>query len=218
MGDGRDSGSTATNALRHALQSKWACDYVVNEGDGAFYGPKIDFHLERLASGRTWQCGTIQLDFQLPERFDLTYVGRGRREAPPGHDPPRGVRLHRALHRASSPSTLPARSRCGWRPVQAKVHAHQRRVQHAMRAKLQQKLRGRGHARAKCDLRSEKIGYKIREAQLQKMPYMLVVGEKELESGAVSVRSRSEGDLGAMTADAFIEKAKAEIASKAYSL
>ena len=204
---------TATNALIHALQSK-GIRYTVNEGDGAFYGPKIDFHL-RDSMGRTWQCGTIQLDFQMPERFDLTYVDAdGARRRP--------VMIHRvvfgsierfiAILTEHFAGAFPL-----WlSPVQAVVLPISDAFQPYAR-EVQQKLRDAG-LRCELDGRSEKIGYKIREAQLQKTPYMLIVGQKELESGAVSVRSRSEGDLGAMTADAFIEKAKAEIASKAYSL
>ena len=204
---------TATNALIHALQSK-GIRYTVNEGDGAFYGPKIDFHL-RDSMGRTWQCGTIQLDFQMPERFDLTYVDAdGARRRP--------VMIHRvvfgsierfiAILTEHFAGAFPL-----WlSPVQAVVLPISDAFQPYAR-EVQQKLRDAG-LRCELDGRSEKIGYKIREAQLQKTPYMLIVGQKELESGAVSVRSRSEGDLGAMTADAFIEKAKAEIAAKAYSL
>ena len=203
----------ATNALIHALESK-GLDYTVNEGDGAFYGPKIDFHL-RDSMGRTWQCGTIQLDFQMPERFDLTYVDAdGARRRP--------VMIHRvvfgsierfiAILTEHFAGAFPL-----WlSPVQVAVLPISDAFQPYAR-EVRQRLLDAG-LRCELDGRSEKIGYKIREAQLQKTPYMLIVGQKEQESGTVAVRSRSEGDLGAMTADAFIEKAQAEIASKSYSL
>ena len=203
----------ATNALIHALESK-GLEYTVNEGDGAFYGPKIDFHL-RDSMGRTWQCGTIQLDFQMPERFDLTYVDAdGARRRP--------VMIHRvvfgsierfiAILTEHFAGAFPL-----WlSPVQVAVLPISDAFQPYAR-EVRQRLLDAG-LRCELDGRSEKIGYKIREAQLQKTPYMLIVGQKEQESGTVAVRSRSEGDLGAMTADAFIEKAQAEIASKSYSL
>ena len=199
----------ATDALIHALE-KNGKSYEINEGDGAFYGPKIDFHL-RDSLGRTWQCGTIQLDFQMPERFDLTYTGEdGEKHRP--------VMLHRVIfgsierfiailteHYAGAfPMWLA--------PVQAKILP----ISDAARdyaQKVTQQLQAAG-LRAEVDTRNEKIGYKIREAQLQKIPYMLVVGEKEQQNGTVSVRSRKAGDLGAMAPEAFIAKAQEEVASK----
>lgn len=200
---------TATNALIHALKQNGK-PYEVNEGDGAFYGPKIDFHL-RDSLGRTWQCGTIQLDFQMPERFDLTYTGEdGEKHRP--------VMIHRVIfgsierfiailteHYAGAfPLWLS--------PVQAKVLP----ISDAAREYAEQvakKLQTAG-LRCEIDTRNEKIGYKIREAQLQKIPYMLVVGEKEQQNGTVSVRGRKAGDLGSMTAEEFLAKATGEIAAK----
>ena len=200
---------TATNALIHALKQNGK-PYEVNEGDGAFYGPKIDFHL-RDSLGRTWQCGTIQLDFQMPERFDLTYTGEdGEKHRP--------VMIHRVIfgsierfiailteHYAGAfPLWLS--------PVQAKVLP----ISDAAREYAEQvakKLQTAG-LRCEIDTRNEKIGYKIREAQLQKIPYMLVVGEKEQQNGTVSVRGRKAGDLGSMTAEAFLARAEEEIAAK----
>lgn len=201
---------TATNALIHALK-KNGKPYEINEGDGAFYGPKIDFHL-RDSLGRTWQCGTIQLDFQMPERFDLTYTGAdGEKHRP--------VMVHRVIfgsierfiailteHFAGAfPMWLA--------PVQVKVLPISDAA--AEYADSVAKALNGASLRAEVDTRNEKIGYKIREAQLQKVPYMLVLGEKEKESGTISVRSRKDGDLGSMELEAFIRKAAEEVASKA---
>ncbi len=185
-------------------------DFVVNEGDGAFYGPKLDFHIEDCL-GRTWQCGTIQLDSQLPERFNLEYTGEdGQKHRP--------VMIHRVVfgsierfigviteHFAGAfPLWLT--------PVQVKVLPVTDRA-HEYAKGLTQKLVDAG-IRAEDDCRSEKLGYKIREAQMQKIPYMLVVGDRDMENGTVSVRTRKGEDLGAMTMDAFLSKCLAEIASK----
>ena len=185
-------------------------DFVVNEGDGAFYGPKLDFHIEDCL-GRTWQCGTIQLDSQLPERFNLEYTGEdGQKHRP--------VMIHRVVfgsierfigviteHFAGAfPLWLT--------PVQVKVLPVTDRA-HEYAKGLSQKLVDAG-IRAENDCRSEKLGYKIREAQMQKIPYMLVVGDRDMESGTVSVRTRKGEDLGAMTMDAFLSKCLSEIASK----
>ena len=185
-------------------------DYVINEGDGAFYGPKLDFHIEDCL-GRTWQCGTIQLDSQLPERFNLEYTGEdGQKHRP--------VMIHRVVfgsierfigviteHFAGAfPLWLT--------PVQVKVLPVTDRA-HEYAKGLTQKLVDAG-IRAEDDCRSEKLGYKIREAQMQKIPYMLVVGDRDMENGTVSVRTRKGEDLGAMTMDAFLSKCLAEIASK----
>ena len=185
-------------------------DFVVNEGDGAFYGPKLDFHIEDCL-GRTWQCGTIQLDSQLPERFNLEYTGEdGQKHRP--------VMIHRVVfgsierfigviteHFAGAfPLWLT--------PVQVKVLPVTDRA-HEYAKGLTQKLVDAG-IRAEDDCRSEKLGYKIREAQMQKIPYMLVVGDRDMENSTVSVRTRKGEDLGAMTMDAFLSKCLAEITSK----
>ena len=174
-------------------------DYVINEGDGAFYGPKLDFHIEDCL-GRTWQCGTIQLDSQLPERFNLEYTGEdGQKHRP--------VMIHRVVfgsierfigviteHFAGAfPLWLT--------PVQVKVLPVTDRA-HEYAKDLTQKLVDAG-IRAEDDCRSEKLGYKIREAQMQKIPYMLVVGDRDMENGTVSPRHRADGDLGAMSMDEF---------------
>jgi len=200
----------ATDALRFALK-ELGKDYVVNEGDGAFYGPKIDFHVEDCL-GRTWQCATIQLDFQMPERFNLEYIGADGAS----HRP---VMIHRVVfgsierfigilieHFAGAFPTWLA-------PVQVKVLPITDRVANYAED-IAAKLREAG-IRVETDLRSEKIGYKIREAQIQKTPYMLVLGDKEAEAGVITVRSRSRGDLGAMSFDDFLAIISEEIKTKA---
>lgn len=199
----------ATDALRAALD---ACGlpYKVNEGDGAFYGPKIDFHLED-AIGRTWQCGTIQLDFQMPERFDLTYVGADNEK----HRP---VMIHTVVFGSIERFIGILTEHCAgafpaWlAPVQAKVLTITDRANDRA-AQVRDMLREAG-MRAEYDLRNEKVGFKIREAQMQKVPYMLVIGDKEVEQGVLAVRSRREGDLGAMTPEAFVQKLQKEIDEK----
>lgn len=199
----------ATETLRDAIVGL-GYDYKVNEGDGAFYGPKLDFHLTDCL-GRTWQCGTIQLDFQMPERFDLEYTG------PDGlkHRP---VMIHRVAfgsierfigilieHFAGAfPLWLS--------PVQVKILPIADR-HHEKAEELHRQLAQAG-LRCEVDDRSEKIGYKIREAQLEKVPYMIVLGDKDIESGTVAVRHRKDGDLGSMTAEEFIAKAQREAAEK----
>ena len=209
MGDVKDW-DFATQTLREAI-TEMGKPYTVNEGDGAFYGPKLDFHLSDCL-GRTWQCGTIQLDMQLPERFELEYTGAdGQKHRP--------VMIHRAAfgslerfigviteHFAGAFPTWIA-------PVQVKVLPITDRAAEASRA-AQAALEARG-VRVECDLRNEKIGFKIREAQMQKIPYMLVLGDKEVEQQLVSVRARKEGDLGTMTLEAFMDKLLEEIATKA---
>ena len=189
----------ATDALRSALD-ELQLPYVVNEGDGAFYGPKIDFHLVDCI-GRTWQCGTIQLDFQLPQRFELEYVGAdGEKHRP--------IMIHRVVfgsierfigilieHFAGAFPTWLA-------PVQVKVLPISDKYMDYAQSVLN-KLTEAG-IRAEVDTRAEKIGYKIREAQTAKIPYMLVVGQKEEEENTVSVRSRAAGDEGARSLDMFI--------------
>ncbi|WP_322171267.1 threonine--tRNA ligase [Acutalibacter caecimuris] len=185
-------------------------EFVVNEGDGAFYGPKLDFHLAD-SLGRTWQCGTIQLDSQLPERFELEYTGEdGQKHRP--------VMIHRvvlgSIERFIGVITehLAGKFPLWLSPVQAVVLPISER-HHAYANALTAKLEEAG-LRVECDLRSEKIGYKIREAQVQQTPYMLVVGDKEIESAGISVRHRKEGDLGLMSAEEFIGKALEEVKSK----
>lgn len=199
----------ATEGLRSAL-GELGLDYVVNEGDGAFYGPKIDFHLVD-AIGRTWQCGTIQLDFQMPQRFELEYIGAdGEKHRP--------IMIHRVAfgsierfigilieHFAGAFPTWLA-------PVQVKVLPISDKFMDYARQVTEQ-LDQEG-IRVELDVRSEKIGYKIREAQMQKVPYMLVVGQKEAEDGVVAVRSRFLGDEGQKPLEEFITSIKAEIESK----
>ena len=200
----------ATKSLSDAIESIGK-EYTVNEGDGAFYGPKLDFHIED-SLGRTWQCGTIQLDFQLPERFNLEYTGAdGEKHCP--------VMIHRVVfgsverfigvlieHFAGAfPLWLS--------PVQAVVLPIADR--HADRShEIEAELKKYG-IRVKVDDRSEKIGYKIREAQLQKTPYMLVVGDKEVENGTVSVRHRGEGDIGSMELSSLCDRLADEVKTKA---
>ena len=199
----------ATNALKNALD-KLGKAYEINEGDGAFYGPKIDFHLED-SIGRTWQCGTIQLDFQMPERFDLTYVGQdGEKHRP--------VMIHRVVfgsierfiailteHYAGAFPLWLA-------PVQVKlVPISENQSKYAYQ--VCKKLVAKG-IRAEVDDRNEKMGYRIREAQLQKIPYMLVLGEKEKQDKTVAVRNRKKGDLGVMSQGDFFKKLISEIKDK----
>lgn len=200
----------ATNALRQALDSLDR-PYKINEGDGAFYGPKIDFHLHDCI-GRTWQCGTIQVDFQMPERFDITYMGAdGEKHRP--------IMLHRVAFGSIErfigilieqfAGAFPL-----WlAPVQVEViPVSERHLEYA--AKVRDQMRAAG-LRCELDTRNEKMGYKIREAQMMKIPYMLVVGDKEIENNTLAVRSRAGGDLGVMEPDAFLAKAKEEIDTKA---
>lgn len=199
----------AIGALKEALEHK-GIDYTINEGDGAFYGPKIDFHLED-SIGRTWQCGTIQLDFQMPERFDLTYIG-------PNGEKHRPVMVHRvvfgsierfiAILTEHYAGAFPA-----WlAPVQVKLLAITDRSNDYIRQIAD--LFKDSNIRAEIDLRNEKIGFKIREAQMEKVPYMLIIGDKEVETGTVSVRSRSKGSLGTMKLDEFKELLLKEIENK----
>ncbi len=200
----------ATETLKEAI-TEFGKEYVINEGDGAFYGPKLDFHIADCL-GRTWQCGTIQLDMQLPERFELEYTGAdGAKHRP--------VMIHRVVfgsierfigviteHFAGAFPTWLA-------PVQVKLMAMTDRTHDAVND-LADKLNAAG-IRVETDLRNEKIGFKIREAQMQKIPYMLIIGDKEVENGVVAVRSRKAGDLGTMTLDAFIERINEEVRTKA---
>ena len=200
---------TATEALRQAMIEK-GMSFKVNEGDGAFYGPKIDFHLKDCL-GRTWQCGTIQLDFQMPEKFDLNYIGEdGQKHRP--------VMIHRVIfgsierfigilteHFAGAFPLWLA-------PVQAKIIPITDK-QGAYAEKLTEQLLAAG-IRAEVDLRNEKVGYKIREAQTQKVPYMLVVGDKEMTEGTAAVRQRVAGDVGAKPVAEVIADLQEEIRLK----
>ena len=200
----------ATDALRNAI-TELGYDYEVNEGDGAFYGPKLDFHLTDCL-GRTWQCGTIQLDFQLPERFELEYTGSdGEKHRP--------IMIHRVVfgsierfigilteHFAGAYPTWLA-------PVQVKMlPIADRHLDRIYEIKKQLEAAG---IRVEVDDRSEKIGFKIRSAQLEKVPYMLIVGDKDIENNTVSVRSRKDGEKGAMSVESFIMDLVEEIETKA---
>ena len=200
----------ATSGLRKALD-ELNLDYVVNEGDGAFYGPKIDFHLED-SLGRTWQCGTIQLDFQLPQRFEAEYTGAdGEKHRP--------IMIHRVVfgsierfigilieHFAGAFPLWLAPRQVVILPIADRHHE---------RAHELEKFLSEKGIRVDVDDRSEKIGYKIREAQLQKVPYMLVLGDKEIEGGTVSVRHRGEGDIGSMNLGELLDILQKEIDEKA---
>ena len=208
MGDDA-SWELATEGLRKALEANHL-DYIVNEGDGAFYGPKIDFHLQD-SIGRTWQCGTIQLDMQLPEKFNCEYTGEdGQKHRP--------VMIHRVVygsierfigilieHFAGSFPVWMAPNQVRVMPITDKQQAYAKEVN--------DKLFALGY-RTQLDDRNEKIGKKIREAQVQKVPFMLIIGEKEAESGTVAVRQRHGGDLGAMSLEDFIARMQKDINEK----
>ncbi|WP_028546742.1 threonine--tRNA ligase [Paenibacillus taiwanensis] len=199
----------AEKSLQHVLDKR-GISYHVNEGDGAFYGPKIDFHILD-ALKRSWQCGTIQLDFQMPEKFDLTYIGEDSQKYRP-------VVIHRAVYGSIDrfigiitehyAGAFPL-----WlAPVQVKLLAvseHYNEYAYAIK-----KILAEAGIRVEMDVRDEKLGYKIREAQLEKVPYMLVLGENEKNANSVSVRKRGEGDLGMKSIRELIEQMKQEITSK----
>lgn len=200
----------ATDALRNAI-TELGYDYEVNEGDGAFYGPKLDFHLTDCL-GRTWQCGTIQLDFQLPERFELEYVG-------PDGEKHRPIMIHRVVfgsierfigilteHFAGAYPTWLAPVQVKLLPIADRHLDYLNGVKKALEAK---------GIRCEIDDRSEKIGFKIRSAQLEKIPYMLLAGDKDIENATISVRSRKNGDEGATTTDTFLARILEEIETKA---
>ena len=196
----------ATEALRNAIEAK-GIPYVINPGDGAFYGPKLDYHIED-SLGRTWQCGTIQLDMNLPERFQIDYVGEdGQKHRP--------IMIHRACfgsmerfigilteHYAGAFPTWMA-------PVQVKILPISEK--HVEYAKALAKQMHRDYVRVEVDDRSEKIGYKIRQAQMAKVPYMLVVGDKEVEEGTVNVRKHGGDELGSVPFEEFFNAIKIEI-------
>ncbi|MFZ5967971.1 MAG: threonine--tRNA ligase [Bacillota bacterium] len=199
----------ATNALKEVLDEKGLV-YKINEGDGAFYGPKIDFHLED-SIGRTWQCGTIQLDFQMPQKFDLTYIGSDSEK----HRP---VMLHRVIfgsierfigilveHFAGKFPVWLAPVQVKILPIADKFLPYAQSIAEALENE---------DIRVELDDRNEKIGYKIREAQLEKVPYMLIIGEKEMEAGVISVRARDKGDLGSQELKMFIGQVQDEVKNK----
>lgn len=190
----------ATDGLKNALDDL-KLPYVVNEGDGAFYGPKIDFHLED-SIGRTWQCGTIQLDFQLPQRFEAEYVGEdGKKHRP--------IMIHRVVFGSLERfmgiliEHFAGKFPLWLSPVQVKIlPISDKYADHVEETEAALKKAG---LRCEVDGRAEKIGYKIRAAQLERVPYMLIVGEKEVKAGCVSVRKREEGDLGSMTVEQLLD-------------
>ena len=203
----------ATNGLIEALNAA-GLKYHVNEGDGAFYGPKIDFHLKDCL-GRTWQCGTIQLDFQMPERFELSYIAAdGEKHRP--------VMAHRVIfgsierfigilteHYAGGFPTWIA-------PVQVKIlNITDKQKEYAEEIYFALKEKG---IRVELDVRNEKVGYKIREAQLNKIPYMLVLGDKEMSNKSLAVRSRKEGDLGEVAVDTFVQMIVEEVKTRKNNL
>ncbi|MBR2275530.1 MAG: threonine--tRNA ligase [Lachnospiraceae bacterium] len=196
----------ATNALKSAVE-KMGLPYEINEGDGAFYGPKLDFHVEDCI-GRTWQCGTIQLDFQLPQNFELEYIGSDGE----GHMP---VMIHRVVFGSVERFIGVLTENCAGKfptwlsPVQVKVLPISDKFMDYS-TKVLEELKAAG-IRAELDSRSEKIGYKIREARLERVPYMLVLGQKEEEAGVIAVRSRFKGDEGQKPLAQFIEEITAEI-------
>lgn len=199
----------AEDSLKGALD-ELSLDYKINEGDGAFYGPKIDFHLED-SIGRTWQCGTIQLDFQLPQRFELEYIGSD-------NDRHRPIVIHRVIygsierflgilieHFAGKFPTWLA-------PVQVKVLPISNKFNEYSES-IKKKLSENG-IRVEMDYRDEKIGYKIREARNERIPYIIVVGEKEEKENTISLRSRKNGDEGTFKLEFLIERISNEIRNK----
>ena len=196
----------AEDALKKALKNQ-NIDYILNEGDGAFYGPKIDLHIKDCL-GRSWQCGTIQLDFQMPERFELEYIGQdGEKHRP--------AMIHRAIygslerfiavlieHYAGAFPLWLSPVQVKILPINDDVLEYSKEIEKTL---LNEKIR------VEIDFRQEKVGYKIREAQLEKIPYMLIIGNEEKEAKNISVRSRDNGDLGKLNLDDFIKKIKDEI-------
>ena len=199
----------ATNGLKKALEDM-GLEYIVNEGDGAFYGPKIDFHL-RDSLGRTWQCGTIQLDFQMPQRFDLEYTAEdGSKKRP--------IMIHRVCFGSIERfigiliEHFAGKFPVWLAPVQVKViPVSEKSMDYA--TGVYEKLKAAG-IRTELDHKDEKVGYKIRQAQLEKVPFMLVLGEKEAAEGAITVRSRDKGDLGAAQLEDFIADIKRMVEAK----
>lgn len=199
----------ATHGLVEALEAK-EIDYILNEGDGAFYGPKIDFQLED-AIGRTWQCGTIQLDFQMPERFDMTYIDKDNEKKRP-------VMIHRTIYGSMERfmgiliEHYAGRFPAWLAPIQATILPISDKFnEYAYEVKKEMADKG---IRVEIDTRAEKVGYKIREAQLQQIPYMLVMGEKEVEERLVAVRSRDNGDQGQMSIEDIVGQLNKEVEEK----
>lgn len=195
----------ATSALENAIKGM-GIPYTINEGDGAFYGPKLDFHLQD-SIGRTWQCGTIQLDFQLPARFHIEYIGSdGQAHCP--------IMIHRVVFGSIERfigiliEHYAGKFPLWLAPVQVKILPIAERF-HDYAEETADRLEKAG-LRCEMDERTEKIGYKIREAQLDKVPYMIIIGQKEAEAGEISVRSRDQGDTGSMSIEEFIEKIREE--------
>ncbi|WP_312354906.1 threonine--tRNA ligase, partial [Aminipila sp.] len=202
--------NTAENALKEAMQ-QIGVPYVVNEGDGAFYGPKLDFHLED-SIGRTWQCGTIQLDMQMPQRFDLTYVGAdGEKHRP--------VMIHRVIFGSIErfigilTEHFAGKFPLWLAPVQVKLLTVTEKFTDY--AKEVGKLLEEAGIRVEVDIRNEKIGYKLREARNERVSYIGIIGERETEARSLTVRSNKEGELGEMAVHEFVNKLVEEIASKA---
>ena len=199
----------AENALRNAIE-EMGVPFVINEGDGAFYGPKLDFHLQD-SLGRTWQCGTIQLDMQMPQRFDLTYIGSdGEKHRP--------IMIHRVIFGSIERFIGILIEHCAGKfplwlaPVQVRLMTVTEKFSdYALQ--LKEKLTEAG-LRVEADVRNEKIGYKLREARNQRVNYMCVIGEREVEDGTLSVRSSKEGELGSMSVDDFVAKLAEEIKTK----
>ena len=195
----------ATNGLKNALDDL-GFSYVINEGDGAFYGPKIDFHLED-SIGRTWQCGTIQLDFQLPQRFEAEYIGEdGKKHRP--------IMIHRVVFGSIERfigiliEHFAGKFPLWLSPVQVKIlPISDKYIDYA--EEIQRELEKEG-MRCEMDKRAEKIGYKIRTAQMERVPYMLIVGEREMQDKKISVRGRGKGDLGSMSLHQLLEILRGE--------
>ncbi len=199
----------ATEALRNALKVK-QLDYEVDPGEGVFYGPKIDIKIKDVL-GRSWQCSTVQVDFNLPERFELEYIGEDGK-------PHRPIMIHRALmgslerffgilieHYAGAFPLWLAPVQVMVLPIADRHHEYARSVYQALRTK---------NIRVELDARNEKVGFKIREAEVQKVPYMLIIGDKEVENGTVAVRHKGEGDKGAMKPEEFLKQIREEIEAK----
>jgi len=205
VGD-RKEWELATAALEEALKEKVGKKYSIDPGEGVFYGPKIDIKIKD-ALGRSWQCTTIQVDFNLPERFDVEYVGEGGNKIRP-------IMIHRAIlgsferffgvlieHYAGAFPLWISPVQAAVLPITASVEDYAVSVKEKLRA---------ARIRAEVDLRSGTLNYKIRDAQMQKIPYMVIVGQREKEKGLISVRSREKGDQGQMEVEKFIDKIKRE--------
>ena len=201
----------STNALREAIE-KTGVPYQINEGDGAFYGPKLDFHVQD-SLGRTWQCGTIQMDMQLPERFDVNYIGEDGEKH-------RAVMLHRAGYGSLERFIGILIEHFGgafpvWiSPVQVKVIPVTEK--HLDYAKAVASAMSESNIRVEVEDANETLGYKIRKAQMEKVPYMIIVGDKEVKSRTVAIRSRKDGDMGSMPLPMFVANLIREIKSREY--